>query len=123
MPHAPLPMIPDGASPISACVSVVRQDERWTYFVGLQPVYEHPADDRKAFRMFTAQLCCQGACTQAEISRSRSTPGCHNGEFHSGRGLRLSLPDREAWLSWDLWRNIARASNPLFRSNADVGGG
>lgn len=69
MPQALLPMIPDGASPISDRVSVVRQDEQWTYFVGLQPVFEHPADDRRAFRMFTAQLCCQEACTQAEIIR------------------------------------------------------
>jgi len=70
MPQALLPMIPDGASPISDRVSVVRQDDQWTYFVGLQPVFEHPADDRKAFRMFTAQLCCQGACSQAQIIRT-----------------------------------------------------
>jgi hypothetical protein len=49
---------------------VVRQDEQWTYFCGIQPVFQHPDDDLQSFRMFTAQLCCQGACTQAQIIRT-----------------------------------------------------
>jgi transposase len=69
MPQALLPMIPDGATPINDLISVVRQDKRWTYFCGVQPVFQHAEDDRRAFRMFTAQLCCQGACTQAQILR------------------------------------------------------
>ena len=69
MPQALLPMIPDGATPINELISVVRQDKRWTYFCGVQPVFQHAEDDRRAFRMFTAQLCCQGACTQAQILR------------------------------------------------------
>ena len=70
MPQALLPMIPYGAKRISDLISVVREEQRWTYFCGIQPVFEHRDDDRKAFRMFTAQLCCQGACTQAEIIRA-----------------------------------------------------
>ena len=70
MPQALLPMIPYGAKRISDLISVVREEQRWTYFCGIQPVFEHREDDRKAFRMFTAQLCCQGACTQAEIIRA-----------------------------------------------------
>ena len=62
-------MIPDGATPINDLISVVRQDDGWTYFCGVQPVFQHAENDRRAFRMFTAQLCCQGACTQAEILR------------------------------------------------------
>ena len=69
MPQALLPMIPDGATPINDLISVVRQNNRWTYFCGVQPVFQHAEDDRRAFRMFTAQLCCQGACTQAQILR------------------------------------------------------
>lgn len=69
MPQALLPMIPDGATPINELISVVRQDDGWTYFCGVQPVFQHAENDRRAFRMFTAQLCCQGACTQAEILR------------------------------------------------------
>lgn len=67
MPQALLPLIPDGASPINDRISVTRQDGQWTYFCGIAPVFQHAEDDRKSFGMFTAQLCCQGACTQAEI--------------------------------------------------------
>lgn len=70
MPQTLLPLIPDGATPINDLISVVRQDKHWTYFCGVQPVFQHPDDDRQSFRMFTAQLCCQGACTQAQIIRT-----------------------------------------------------
>jgi transposase len=63
-------MIPHGSTPISDLVSVVRESQRWTYFCGVQPVFQHPGDERESFRMFTAQLCCQGACTQAQIIRT-----------------------------------------------------
>ena len=70
MPQALLPMIPHGATQISDLISVVRQDDQWTYFCGVQPVFEHPENDRQSFRMFAAQLCCQGTCTQAQIIRA-----------------------------------------------------
>ncbi len=63
-------MIPHGATPINDRISVVHRGKQWTYFCGLQPVFQHPDDDRRSFRMFTAQLCCQGACTQAQIIRT-----------------------------------------------------
>ena len=69
MPQALLPMIPDGATPINELISVVRQGGGWTYFCGVQPVFQHAEGDRRAFRMFIAKLCCQGACTQAQILR------------------------------------------------------
>jgi transposase len=65
-----LPMIPHGATQISDLISVVREDQRWTYFCGVQPVFQHSPGDRRSFRMFTAQLCCQGVCTQAQIIRA-----------------------------------------------------
>jgi transposase len=63
-------MIAGGATPITEVFSVVREGKEWTYFYGIQPVFQHAEDDRKSFRMFTAQLCCQGACTQAQIMRT-----------------------------------------------------
>ena len=69
MPQALLPMIPHGASQISDLISVVRQNDQWTYFCGVQPVFAHLENDRQSFRMFAAQLCCQGTCTQAQIIR------------------------------------------------------
>ena len=70
MPQALLPIIPHGATPINDLISVVREGTQWTYFCGVQPIFQHPDDDRRSFRMFTAQLCYQGACTQAQIVRS-----------------------------------------------------
>lgn len=67
MPQPLLPLIPDGATPINARLSVVKEDRRWTYFCGVAPVFTHPEDDRAAFRMFTAQLICQGACKQRDV--------------------------------------------------------
>ena len=41
MPHALLPPIPDGATQINDLLSVVRQKGKWTYFLGVQPVFGH----------------------------------------------------------------------------------
>jgi len=70
MPQALLPLIPPGATQLSDRISVVRQNDQWKYFCGVQPVFQHDQEDRQSFRMFTAQLCCQGACTQAQIMRT-----------------------------------------------------
>ncbi len=70
MPQVLLPLIPPGATAINEIISVVREKQQWTYFCGVQPVFQHTEDDRKSFRMFTAQLCAQGACTQAQIIRA-----------------------------------------------------
>jgi len=67
MPQALLPLIPPGATAVNELISVVCEGPEWTYFCGVQPVFRHADDDRRSFRMFTAQLCCQGACTQAQI--------------------------------------------------------
>jgi transposase len=69
MPQALLPIIPVGATPLNDLISVVRQDQQWIYFCGTEPIFHHPEDDRRAFRMFTAQLCCLDRCTQADIIR------------------------------------------------------
>ena len=70
MPQLLLPMIPAGASRISDLVSVVRENGEWTYFCGVQPVFRHSEEDQRSFRMFTAQLVCQGACQQVDILRT-----------------------------------------------------
>ncbi len=68
--QALLPLVPDGASSINDRISVVRENERWTYFCGVDPVFQHREEDRQSFRMFTAQLVCQGACKQSDIVRA-----------------------------------------------------
>ena len=69
MPQALLPLIPDGATAINKIVSVVRSNGTCAYFVGVAPVFRHAAEDTASFRMFTSQLICQGACSQADIVR------------------------------------------------------
>jgi len=69
MPQSLLPMIPEGASRINDLISVIRENGVWTYFCGIHPVFCHPETDRQSFRMFTAQLVCQGACQQVDIIR------------------------------------------------------
>ena len=68
MPQALLPLIPDGATRINERISVVRENGEW--MVGVAPIFRHPEDDRRSFRMFTAQLVCQGVCRQPEIVRT-----------------------------------------------------
>lgn len=70
MPQALLPLIPDGATRISDRISVVQENQQWTYFCGVAPVFQHAQDDRRSFRMFTAQLVCQGICRQIDIIRA-----------------------------------------------------
>jgi transposase len=70
MPQALLPLVPHGATPINDSLSVVRQQGQWTYFLGVRPVFGHDEEDQLSFRMFTAQLICQGTCRQAEIVRT-----------------------------------------------------
>lgn len=70
MPQGWLPIIPSGTTPINNVISVHKENERWTYFYGLHPVFFHEEKDRATFRMFTAQLVCQGMCKQSEIIRA-----------------------------------------------------
>ena len=48
----------------------MRQDGQWFYFCGTQTVFQHAEGDLRSFRMFTAQLCVQRACKQAEIIKA-----------------------------------------------------
>ena len=64
-----MPLLADGATRLSDRISVAREDDRWTYFCGAQPVFHHAQSDSRTFRMFTAQLICQGACRQVDIVR------------------------------------------------------
>jgi hypothetical protein len=70
IPQALLPLIPDGATRINNLISVVRENGQWIYFCGAQPLFQHSENDRRSFRMFTAQLICLGTCRQIEIMRA-----------------------------------------------------
>jgi len=70
LPQALLPLIPDGATRINDRISVVRQDGMWSYFCGIEPIFQHAERDTPSFRMFTSQLICQDTCKQVDIVRA-----------------------------------------------------
>jgi len=67
--HKHYSLISSGANSINDRISVIRENGQWTYFCGAAPIFGHPEDDRRSFRMFTAQLVCQGMCRQSDIVR------------------------------------------------------
>jgi DNA-binding MarR family transcriptional regulator len=67
MPQLILPLIPEGATRISDLVTVYRSEKRWTYFMGLTPIYAHAADDHRMFRLFTSMMIDSGTCRHTDI--------------------------------------------------------
>jgi len=55
-------------------VSVHRDPDRWTYFVGQQPIGWHAPGDWRMFQVLTSQLIDSAACTQAEVIRAFGVP-------------------------------------------------
>jgi len=62
-----LPLIPPGATKINGLLSVWRDEERWTYFMGTYPIYSHAATDQRMFRLITSQMIDSGACRQVDV--------------------------------------------------------
>jgi transposase len=65
-----LPLLPAGSTPITDTLSVVNEGGRWTYFLGLMPVFTHDAAEVRSFQMFTAQLAANGHCKLVDIQRA-----------------------------------------------------
>ena len=70
MPQELLPILPHGATEISGILSVISKDNVWSYFCGLQPVFQHDQGDKRSFRMITSQFICQGVCKPKDIFRT-----------------------------------------------------
>jgi transposase len=70
MPQQILPLIPRGATEINGLLSVWRDEERWTYFIGTYPIYSHEKTDQRMFRLITSQLIECGACSQTDVIRT-----------------------------------------------------
>ena len=74
MPQQILPLIPRGATQIKGLVSVWRDDENWTYFLAIHPIYSHSESDHRMFRLTTSQLIDCGACRQVDIEEFSEYP-------------------------------------------------
>ena len=70
MPQLILPIIPEGATEINQLVSVYRDEDRWTYFVGTYPIYSHEKSDPLMFKVVTSQLIEAGTCRQIQIIKT-----------------------------------------------------
>ncbi len=83
-----LPMIPLGAPEISGLVTVWRDEETWTYFAGVLPIYSHKPDDLRMFRLVTSQLIETGTCQQVDVIKtfgvSRSSVARSLGKLREG---------------------------------------
>ena len=62
-----LPIIPGGSTPITDILSVWRDEDRWTYFMGMNPLYSHAPSNLKLFRIITSILIDSGSCRPIDI--------------------------------------------------------
>lgn len=65
-----IPFIPAGATKINDIVTLVRDGEEYSYYVGLWPIYKHKANDDNHFRLISAQLIDSGTCRQCELVKA-----------------------------------------------------
>ncbi|KAF0118882.1 MAG: hypothetical protein FD151_2097 [bacterium] len=65
-----LPIIPEGASQISNNLSVIQENDEWTYFHGCLPIFSHRVLDRNAFRMITSSFILSGVCRNVDIEKT-----------------------------------------------------
>ncbi len=65
-----LPLIPYGATRISNNLSVVFENNQWTYYHGGLPVAMHVASDVRFFKMITSSFILNGVCRNVDIMRA-----------------------------------------------------
>jgi len=66
-PQLILPLIPGGSTQITDVLSVWRSEDKWTYFMGMNPLYSHHPSDQRAFNIHTSMLIDTGACRPIDI--------------------------------------------------------
>ena len=74
MPQLILPLIPEGATQISDLVTVYRNENQWTYYMGFTPIYSHAADDHRLFKLFTSMMIDAGTCRHTDIIKTFGVP-------------------------------------------------
>ncbi len=74
MPQILLQGFPDGASRIGPIVSILKKDNRVTYFVGPDNYYSHSADDKSSFRFIIATLIANQHVKASEVETCLDIP-------------------------------------------------
>ena len=70
MPQTILPVFTDDITLINNRFGFQRNGDIVYYFQGQFPVYQHPINDIRSFRLFTSQLVINGNATQSEIVKA-----------------------------------------------------
>ena len=65
-----LPLIPHGATRISNNLSVICENNEWTYYHGGLPVATHAASDTRFFKMITSSFILNGVCRNVDIMQA-----------------------------------------------------
>ena len=70
MPQISLAFFPDEITLINSCVGFQKREGIVYYFNGSMPIYQHPENDIRSFRLFTSQLVVNGNAKQVEIVKA-----------------------------------------------------
>ncbi len=70
MPQLLLPGFPDGASKIGASISVLKKEDRITYFVGGDNYFSHKVDDKAGLQLAITTLIANRHVRASEIEKS-----------------------------------------------------
>ncbi len=70
MPQTRLPLFTSDITLINSQVGFQKRDGIVYYFNGSMPVYQHPENDIRSYRLFTSQLVVNGNAKQSEIVKA-----------------------------------------------------
>jgi hypothetical protein len=70
MPQTRLPFFPEDITLINQYIGFQKKDGVVWYFNGVMPIYQHPENSERSFRLFTSQLIVNGNCKQSEIVKA-----------------------------------------------------
>ena len=70
MPQASLPFFPEDITLINSRIGFQNRNGIIYYFNGSMPIFQHPENDIRSFRLYTSQLVINGNALQSEIIRA-----------------------------------------------------
>jgi len=70
MPQTSLPFFPEDIRLINSIIGFQKHNDKIFYFNGSMPVFQHPENDIRSFRLFTTQLVVNGTAKQSEIVKA-----------------------------------------------------
>lgn len=70
MPQTMLPFFPEDIRLINSHIGFQKRNGIVYYFSGSMPIYQHPEEDIRSFRLFTSQLVVNGTAKEVEIIKA-----------------------------------------------------